>query len=332
MAEPVILQLETEQGIVELPVLEGDTMESLSEALRKNNFDPSKFQNELGQALSGDFGDGLGDSADAEAQFRTQRLAEIDDELDFLREQASSTSNKNTLNILGKKIDILETEKKGFQAPTKSKAQAKQEGLEGVINALLPQFARLQDIETTSGGPLSVVNRVVQNIGSSLDLNPELTAFETAQEGLKIPILKNLLGEVGQTAEQEQLAAKALVFPSGTALFSKETRPEALENAFTAIKGVSGVDIKEELEKSDPGILQKIGAFPIGESIGTGDVSAITGPSVTASEGAEQVLNTVLKSIGLGGGAPEGTAPPVATDPAATSRSDRINRLRQRTR
>lgn len=65
MAEPIsILELQQEDGsIIELPVMQGDTPEVLSNVLKKNGYDPSKYSNEITQALGG--GGGNEDLVDA---------------------------------------------------------------------------------------------------------------------------------------------------------------------------------------------------------------------------------------------------------------------------
>jgi hypothetical protein len=163
----------------------------------------------------------------------------------------------------------------------------------GIVNALLPQLGRLQQIETTSD-PLSVLNWLYQKAGGKINLNPELSGFLQASEGLKIPILRGLLGEKGATQEKEQEAAKEISLPSGKEIFSTTNRPEVLESVFSTILGTSGVDIRPHLEEKDPDLLEALGAFP------SGSKGALSRRGVMSSDELEKIIEKEITGPQVG--------------------------------
>jgi len=143
----------------------------------------------------------------------------------------------------------------------------------GVVDAVFKQLARLEDIETSPdrsnqgtfgrilGGIEGLGRGAIQEIGGMTGIDEDVTAYKQAQDQLKIPMLRKILGEVGATMTAEQEAAKSL-FPSGPGLYMGHTRPELLENTFSNLQAISGVNLRDAIEKIDPGIFERIGAYP----------------------------------------------------------------------
>ena len=233
----------------------------------------------------GDLPKQLADAKNKTFESQKQRLSEMDPIIDNVRNALLNTTDKKTSDLLKTKLDMMMDERKRLSTVEIDPIKR------GVIDAIKPQLARLKDIETTS--PLaSHANWAIQNIGSFLNLNPELKAYEESQEGLKIPVTRKLMGEGGSTTATEQESSKKMAFPTGTGLYSKNVRPQLLNNVFDTVKGIAGVDLREEL---GPDFLKEIGADVGGE---------VAGPQVGVFEGLKKAGGAVADAFrGLSGGA-----------------------------
>lgn len=217
---------------------------------------------------------------EVDRSFSVQMPTEVESAKQFALQGNIDTKERNARLATYEKLrdDYL---KKGGIDPDVEKAKV------GTVKAIQEQLGRLKNIETT-GDPLSVLNSIFQKIGAGMNLNPELSAYQQAAEGLKIPVLRGLLGEKGATQQQEQAAAKEISFPTGRGIFSKSTRPEILENIFNTIKATSGIDMRAELEKSDPDFLGAVGAFP------TGSKGALNRRKGLTEEDLEKLIETEI--------------------------------------
>lgn len=249
-----------------------ETLEQAEERVIATHPDKFGGQKNLASKLANAQGQG--------ATFESQRnrLSEIDNLINQIQSALINTGDKRQSDLFKAKLDSLREERKRYQTAEIDPAKR------GVVEALKPQLARLKEIETTS--PLAAkLNYAVQNIGKWLNLNPELQAYEEAQEGLKIPVLRGLLGEKGSTQQQEQEAAKRIAFPTGSGLYAQNVRPELLNNVFDTVLGTSGVDLRKELGDE---FLKDIGARVGGE---------VTGPRVDVMQGMQQVGGTLADAI-----------------------------------
>lgn len=160
MAEPIsILELKQEDGsIIELPVMQGDTPEVLSNVLKKNGYDPSKYSNEITQALGG--GGGNEDLANADTNPLTPVYKEKDKPADNTSAQYikqiqdyarslpfGSKEQKKAYDVLTKELAASKgtTQKSGGTPPKFTSGDREDISNFRNVLSLLPQLLELKN-------------------------------------------------------------------------------------------------------------------------------------------------------------------------------------------
>lgn len=165
----------------------------------------------------------------------------------------NSKEQKQAQEIFSKELEMyLKTNPQLTKGLTQADMKEKAKG--NIAKDIANIFQVLPEIETYDGWK-SVPAWLTQLGGSMIGENPELSQYRNKIEQLKIPVVKQIQGDVGAVSDIQERKAKEY-FPSGAdMLFEERGRPRGLINLFQGVESGTGINLtdllsREQIEKA----------------------------------------------------------------------------------
>jgi hypothetical protein len=234
MAEK-ILELQIGDQIIQVPVKPDDTPEALSKVLSDNGFDPSKYTNEINSALSQNETSDIGHEL---AGFSPEEKAGLKTALAAAYEAGDKKEIDRISGLINAMKNLYPGEKPLTQAQLKDKAK------ESISKDISNIFDLLPEIETYKGWK-SLPAAGVQKAGAFVGENPEYSQYIQKLKQLKIPVIKQVQGDVGAVSDTQERSALDYFPYSSDTLFEEKGRPRAIVNLLQSVKAGTGVDLQE---------------------------------------------------------------------------------------
>lgn len=213
------------------------------------------------------------------AQNDSEPMRAITDIVEQMRAYArglplGSKPQKAVYDVIGKEMDIVK-----YQGRPLTEVEQRERTKKAIAKDVANIFKILPEIETYRGiksGPAWLT----QLGGSYAGLNPEYAQYRQKIRNLRIPVVKRLQGEGGNTAKEEQVSAEEFFPTGGSLLFEERGRPRALVNLLEGIHSQSGINLLDIVDRQT--VERAARSDPEGKLKAFLDASAGTPPTMSA--------------------------------------------------